>query len=566
MAAMVSALLEAAELDVAERIEKSDHVARLIDLGAEAELLWHGAPRDPFAVRLDPALSRAWLAGRCLSSGRTFPVPFDLVSLDFTVRPQVDAHGSSSGLASGNTAAEAATGAVAELLERDLMSLFDGASPVERRASEVDLCSIDHPLLERLLRRVADAGFDVRLWSMGQQLRIAAIRCAIVARVDNPSLPPTVGSGCHPNRLFATLRAVLEAIQVHATLVAGARDDLCQHHYDDPGARKLDMILSTLSFDRGKLDWVSVPDHAVRHQEAVLEALLRAVQARSTLPIIGIEHDSGIDGISVFRAIAPGLADPGRVNTLTNVTVRRTRIEIRRRAPVVFIGPTLDDRPVPPGIEQRPPAICGDLAMLLQDPPIAVGLVDGCFATQPSVWHKEILDLIGHGIPVFGAASLGALRAAELHCFGMVGIGCIFEGYREGRIVRDDAVMVMHAPAELGWRPLTISLVDAEAAIWAMPLAASDRRMLLRIARTTPYAARTWSGCLAAFAARTGRAPPPDVAKFDAQPSVKRADAELLFDLLLSYRPPETVSSTPRLPPLTAGYARLLAEISAKQP
>jgi hypothetical protein len=39
---------------------------------------------------------------------------------------------------------------------------------------------------------------------------------------------------------------------------------------------------------------------------------------------------------------------------------------------------------------------------------------------------------------------MGALRAAELHTFGMVGVGRVFEGYRDGVYEDDDEVAVVH--------------------------------------------------------------------------------------------------------------------------
>ena len=42
----------------------------------------------------------------------------------------------------------------------------------------------------------------------------------------------------------------------------------------------------------------------------------------------------------------------------------------------------------------------------------------GAFASVPAVRHKEILWALSEGIPVIGAASIGALRAAELTAFG----------------------------------------------------------------------------------------------------------------------------------------------------
>jgi hypothetical protein len=70
--------------------------------------------------------------------------------------------------------------------------------------------------------------------------------------------------------------------------------------------------------------------------------------------------------------------------------------------------------------------------------------VDGYFERVPAVWHKEVLWAISQGIRVYGSASMGALRAAELSAFGMIGIGKIFEWYRDGVIERDDEVAVAH--------------------------------------------------------------------------------------------------------------------------
>ena len=87
--------------------------------------------------------------------------------------------------------------------------------------------------------------------------------------------------------------------------------------------------------------------------------------------------------------------------------------------------------------------------------PQAIGIIDGYFQWAPAVWHKEILWAIQQGVHVFGAASMGALRAAELAPFGMRGVGRIFEAYRDGVLPGsgdepfedDDEVAVVHGPA-----------------------------------------------------------------------------------------------------------------------
>lgn len=144
--------------------------------------------------------------------------------------------------------------------------------------------------------------------------------------------------------------------------------------------------------------------------------------------------------------------------------------------PVIFLGPTLSAEralAILPA-ELRPPAARGDVYRAALEEPRAILLVDGAFEDVPAVFHKEILWALKEGIHVFGASSMGALRAAELHRFGMVGIGKIFEAYRDGRQQCDDAVAVLHGPMELGWPQLTRSLVDIQTT-----LAAAERNGIL---------------------------------------------------------------------------------------
>ncbi len=168
---------------------------------------------------------------------------------------------------------------------------------------------------------------------------------------------------------------------------------------------------------------------------------------------------------------------------------------------VLFAGPSLHGLDgLPPGIERRPPAAQGDiLAAVLQGANV-VGLVDGLFETVAAVWHKEILHALSQGVAVLGAASLGALRAAECHEFGMVAVGEIARRYVEGELDDDAAVAQLHGPAELGFVPLTEALVDCEAQVDALLagglLDRSEAADLLRVARKTFFKDRTWRAIL----------------------------------------------------------------------
>jgi hypothetical protein len=165
---------------------------------------------------------------------------------------------------------------------------------------------------------------------------------------------------------------------------------------------------------------------------------------------------------------------------------------------IVFAGPSLAGYGQFSGLdfELRPPVAEGDVLRALEVRPSAVGIIDGYFEQRPSVWHKEILFALSRGVRVFGAASMGALRAAELHGFGMIGIGRIFEAYRDGLIEGDDEVAVAHAPAELGYQPLSEALVNVRFSLeQAVGHGIVDRGLasfVLEIAREIFFKERTW--------------------------------------------------------------------------
>ncbi|MGI5380726.1 TfuA-like protein [Streptomyces sp. CA-251387] len=116
----------------------------------------------------------------------------------------------------------------------------------------------------------------------------------------------------------------------------------------------------------------------------------------------------------------------------------------------VFVGPTLPcDEPLldHPTVRRRPPARHGDLFDTAIADTDTVVLIDGLYHQAPALRQKEILALLGRGVRVIGAASIGALRAAELWPYGMGGVGSVYRSYRNLEIVGDDEVAVGQDPA-----------------------------------------------------------------------------------------------------------------------
>ncbi|MEP2028819.1 MAG: TfuA-like protein [Paracoccaceae bacterium] len=168
---------------------------------------------------------------------------------------------------------------------------------------------------------------------------------------------------------------------------------------------------------------------------------------------------------------------------------------------VVCVGPTLHGLSIEPrdGLLFHPPLARGDLLRLVELGAKAILIIDGFFGDRPSVGHKEILFALSRGVFVMGSASLGALRAAECAAFGMVGVGGIFEEYKELRRVCDADVAVAHAPEALSWRPLSIAMVDIEATLSRLTSKFETNQIdkLTHAARALHFTQRQWPEIIA---------------------------------------------------------------------
>jgi len=130
---------------------------------------------------------------------------------------------------------------------------------------------------------------------------------------------------------------------------------------------------------------------------------------------------------------------------------------------IVFLGPTLDRTSAGEICDAvyLPPAEQGSLfSSVMEFRPQTIALIDGAFASVPAVRHKEIIWAMSQGVEVYGAASMGALRAAELAAFGMQGWGLIYRWYRSTDFADDDEVAVAMAPPELGGFPVGEALIN----------------------------------------------------------------------------------------------------------
>lgn len=141
------------------------------------------------------------------------------------------------------------------------------------------------------------------------------------------------------------------------------------------------------------------------------------------------------------------------------------------------------------------PVAQGDVLRAVREhAPHTIAIIDGLFERVPSVWHKEILWALDGGVHVFGSSSMGALRAAELHPFGMVGVGRVFEQFRDGELDDDDEVAVLHGTPDDGHRSLSTAMVDLRDQIagWRADglLSVDAADAVLAAAKALPYGQR----------------------------------------------------------------------------
>lgn len=161
---------------------------------------------------------------------------------------------------------------------------------------------------------------------------------------------------------------------------------------------------------------------------------------------------------------------------------------------IIFTGPSL----APPEAKQLlphalilPPVQCGDIVRALRLQPKIIGIIDGYFERTAAVWHKEILFALSQGVAVLGASSMGALRAAELNAYGMMGIGKVFNLYHSGEIIDDDEVTLVHdAYFNTSNTPMVNVRITLEALFKRRLIDKDTHQQLLQTTKSMPYTER----------------------------------------------------------------------------
>jgi len=164
----------------------------------------------------------------------------------------------------------------------------------------------------------------------------------------------------------------------------------------------------------------------------------------------------------------------------------------------VFCGPSLppSDRIEDERVSYLPSAARGDIAKAAGDYD-GILLIDGVFHHDLAPSPKECYEA-AQRIPMFGASSMGALRAAECWPYGFTPLGIIARWYMQEVIDGDDEVAVLTHPQTQA--AITVPSVNVRyVAMLARRrgvLSRDEERALVAKARSVFYMDRSWEDVL----------------------------------------------------------------------
>jgi YcaO-like protein with predicted kinase domain len=253
----------------------------------------------PTALRDDEPID--WVAATDLSTGASTWVPRQLCELDFSVeerlcRPLFRA--SSNGLASGNSRAEALVHGLCEVVERD--SLWHHPEARLDAQRNVDLATVDSRLAQQILRRFSRAGMQAQVVDISGPVELP---CFEVYLSHPESTAIYHGSGCHPSRGTALLRALTEAAQSRLSHIAGSRDDFVRRTY---AASALSSPASRAS-GAPRRAFQRAPGLSPRPMDATVGEIVRRIQAVTGVAPMAVDLTRPDFGIPVVFVVAPGL-------------------------------------------------------------------------------------------------------------------------------------------------------------------------------------------------------------------------------------------------------------------
>lgn len=306
-AATVSGLMEGIEIHHAEHPVLVPETSTYRQLASQGAVM---APLERFPLArgsgFGPDVSVPWVWGHDLLGGDEVPVPFTTLELRAqqprSGGPQGLFQVSSNGLASGNSLLEATTAALYEVIERDSVSL--ASLRAEGAQTLLDLPAVAGPAVGELADRCEAAEMTLLVSDITSDIGVPTYKATLFDRLQ-PGVGTFGGYGTHLDPQVALVRAITEAAQSRAVIIAGSRDDLftCEKVL----SRRLD--LEALRERRTNQPVVAVhrESAATDSFEGDLAVLFERLTAVGLEQVVVVDMRDPDFGVDVVRVWVPGL-------------------------------------------------------------------------------------------------------------------------------------------------------------------------------------------------------------------------------------------------------------------
>jgi ribosomal protein S12 methylthiotransferase accessory factor len=308
--AKVSGVMEAVETYHGETIQSPLKLGSLEELRYNHPMIDVSGLPSQGSGRFHDQRQILWIEGMDLVTETPVWIPYEAVHTNYTL-PLPAGSGcfvaNTNGLASGNHLFEAISHGICEVIERDAVTLWKLRGEEERRGSAIDLDTVDDDACRSLLRQLEAADIDVKVWDTTSDVGVACFQCLLVGRQDRYA-DPEFGSGCHPAREVALLRAVSEAAQARTTYISGARDDFLPRLYEPTTrARRLGDCRALLEAHPPVRHFHEAPTwHAETFAQDVAEEVKR-LRSAGIRQVAVVDLTKPAFRLPVVRVVIPGL-------------------------------------------------------------------------------------------------------------------------------------------------------------------------------------------------------------------------------------------------------------------
>lgn len=244
-------------------------------------------------------------------------IPAELVFIPYPENPGQRIFGeSSNGLASGNDVLEATVHATCELLERDVQAfnfMLD-----QSRLVTLDQCSES---VRSLIEKIRAAGLQLSVRYTYNCFGSAYFQAFIMEQSSEAPVSVASGSGFHPIKEIALIRAICEAAQSRLSHIHGGRDDIIERvKYFDRKGREAELEAISRLRESATAATHAIPYSSIPCNESALSTiehlwtfLITQLRMIGLNTVLRVDLSKDHSDIKVVRIIIPGLEsfEPG---------------------------------------------------------------------------------------------------------------------------------------------------------------------------------------------------------------------------------------------------------------